>query len=480
MLLTGVVLAMYGVMGVSFFNTDERFKAFDVAIFSLFQASTGDGWSDIVRDLYEHVGGEVVINAGITLYFISFMLIVSLILMQVVIAVLLEEFSKVSDAENRTQDSAALQKFSLRPNPFEAFVDDLQICRDGDSQTFKILQVWKRITDTENMAEDASLSFTQVARGLKSLRLRPPALLSKSDWNDFVVDTGLCDSDGKIDKRAFVLMVKRASQTHLVGELTKSMGIQGWEERSIAAVLFTLKTLLIEWIVENPPKRTSVREGNSPTDAANDMKLFLDAHNQLLQELRSIGSRVSEIEKKSSEVHDRLGARLSDIEKNVSEGHNRLQAQGKDLLNMMSQIITERPTSCIILENPDDNGPKTQEDPDRQQFVTSLPSISAQPAEPTAPTVWKQPLHEQPTTTIKPPSPDPLVEVAERDSGIMGLLKLEIEKKDQALEKVNSDINRIRTEFEDKETKTRSHYDSLLAQREEALTHANEKIEVRK
>ena len=89
-------------------------------------------------------------------------------------------------------------------------------------------------------------------------------------------------------------------------------------------------------------------------------------------------------------------------------------------------------------------------------------------------------MHEQPTTTIKPPSPDPLVEVAERDSGIMGLLKLEIEKKDQALEKVNSDINRIRTEFEDKETKTRSHYDSLLAQNKEALTHANEKIEVRK
>ena len=37
MLLTGMVIAMYGVMGVSFFSADERFKTFEVAIFTLFQ-----------------------------------------------------------------------------------------------------------------------------------------------------------------------------------------------------------------------------------------------------------------------------------------------------------------------------------------------------------------------------------------------------------------------------------------------------------
>ena len=42
MLLTGMVIAMYGVMGVSFFSADERFKTFEVAIFTLFQV---DDWS---------------------------------------------------------------------------------------------------------------------------------------------------------------------------------------------------------------------------------------------------------------------------------------------------------------------------------------------------------------------------------------------------------------------------------------------------
>ena len=83
MLLTGMVLAMYGVMGVSFFSYDQRFQTFEVAIFTLFQASTGDGWSDIVRDLYTDDPALRYVNVGVSFYFISFMLIVALILMQV-------------------------------------------------------------------------------------------------------------------------------------------------------------------------------------------------------------------------------------------------------------------------------------------------------------------------------------------------------------------------------------------------------------
>jgi hypothetical protein len=98
--LTFMVLAMYSVMGVSLFGDlgeEKHFKTFSSAVFTLFQFSTGDGWSDVVRGLFDE---EPSATAGTSIFFVSFMIIVSLILMQVVIAVLLEEFSKISDNSN--------------------------------------------------------------------------------------------------------------------------------------------------------------------------------------------------------------------------------------------------------------------------------------------------------------------------------------------------------------------------------------------
>ena len=52
-------------------------------MFTMFQVMTGDNWSDICRDLFE-ITGE---GAIVALYFVSFQLIVALVLVNVVIAV---------------------------------------------------------------------------------------------------------------------------------------------------------------------------------------------------------------------------------------------------------------------------------------------------------------------------------------------------------------------------------------------------------
>jgi hypothetical protein len=97
----------------------------------------------------------------------------------VVIAVLLEEFSKVSDAESKNSELETVgNHFSLRPNPFEAFVDDLQACRDLHSQTFKIEQLWLSICESQNVQGDGKMDFLDVQKGLKVLRVRPPALMT--------------------------------------------------------------------------------------------------------------------------------------------------------------------------------------------------------------------------------------------------------------------------------------------------------------
>ena len=80
------VLAMYAVLGVTFFaeQLPEYFGDFGSACFTLFQASTGDGWSDIVRLLWSvDENSAYSIQSLSTAYFVTFIIIVTFILMQV-------------------------------------------------------------------------------------------------------------------------------------------------------------------------------------------------------------------------------------------------------------------------------------------------------------------------------------------------------------------------------------------------------------
>ncbi|EKX41627.1 hypothetical protein GUITHDRAFT_112332 [Guillardia theta CCMP2712] len=247
MLLTATVIAMYGIMGVSFFSdrSPELFGSFSTAMFTLFQASTFDGWSDIVRTLYQEQDGYVS-QASITIYFISFMLIVALILFQVVIAVLLEEFSKVSDAPSEEKLDAL---FSLRTNPFEAFYEALGLCRDDHEYEKKADMIFELVAGTQGHSADARLDFETLKNGLQALKVHPPAIISRQDWQKFVERASLCDSHGTIGRNEFKSVLKSALQAHQIERLLKIMDAATgqWNSENMREVVFALKSIMLRF-----------------------------------------------------------------------------------------------------------------------------------------------------------------------------------------------------------------------------------------
>lgn len=413
MLLTGVVLAMYGVMGVSFFSFDERFKTFEVAIFTLFQASTGDGWSDIVRGLYTSESRYV--NVGVSFYFISFMLIVALILMQVVIAVLLEEFSKVSDAENAREVDSVGQRFSLRPSPFEAFFDELKMSRDLQSQRDKILQLWKRLADSQNLSEDGRMGFDEVSKGLKQLRTRPPCLMTVTDWKEMVVEPGFCDADYMIDREAFVEVVRAACRADLYLELTKCLSITFWDEGSINAVLHSLRCILEDY--ENL-KQTKHDSGDQGTQ------------HKILEELRAIGTRVSGLETQLSLSHAEI-LKLNRTQESQSNLLNQIKTGGAGLIAQpnLAKVYDTGTTSGATLSK-------------------ELPSSA----------------HELSASGESP------VERATSSSGLTRYLQMQVTRKDEELQEKLDEFARKEAEFEKKEADTLAHFTALLQQRDTELS----------
>jgi voltage-gated sodium channel len=132
-----IVASLYAILATSFFNdrSPEYFANFSTSLFTMFQILSGDSWaSGISRSLFSVDGGGTgSTDPNVALFFVSYLLINSMMLLNVVVAVLLDEFiSCVEQAKEEVRRLEALEiekrkvKGCLDPltNELITFVDD--------------------------------------------------------------------------------------------------------------------------------------------------------------------------------------------------------------------------------------------------------------------------------------------------------------------------------------------------------------------
>lgn len=77
-------------MGQGLSGEDGLFDRFSTALFTMFQITTGDGWvTDIVRPMNN---GDLMHDFPINLFFVSYFLVANVVMLNIVVAVLLDEF----------------------------------------------------------------------------------------------------------------------------------------------------------------------------------------------------------------------------------------------------------------------------------------------------------------------------------------------------------------------------------------------------
>ena len=111
-----VATAVFAVLGVGLFSdrpdTEGTFGHFSAAFFTMFQCISGDGWaSNIARPMfgsaestctYRDDEGKCVFDMVVAVFFLSYILIVVLVIVNVVLAVLIDEFLKAAANERKT------------------------------------------------------------------------------------------------------------------------------------------------------------------------------------------------------------------------------------------------------------------------------------------------------------------------------------------------------------------------------------------
>jgi len=169
-----LVSAVYAVVGVNVFgdHSPEFFHDFTQGMFTLFECTTGDGWSDIVRRTSTNALGlnadsnesdHATLDTITALYFSSYMVLSSIVLVNIVIAVLLDGFLNTM-AQEREKISDALA----------AADDDFTLARVMNTildfrSSNNLAEILSNIYDQLDVDGSGSLSFKEAHAGLKKV-----------------------------------------------------------------------------------------------------------------------------------------------------------------------------------------------------------------------------------------------------------------------------------------------------------------------
>jgi len=190
MLVAVIVIAVYAILGVGFYaeRSPILFGDFGRAVWTLVTAATMENWVTYAVDLMGGDPGEL--DAGVILFFVTYIVIVAYVLTSVVVAVLLENFTEASQNEHEIEieieESEGLKEHhKLGAFPLDALMAELV---QVDTHNELVMQVDElfALMDVDGSGE---LSFHEIQLGLQALDVRPRIHVSMDDFLD-ITDGG--------------------------------------------------------------------------------------------------------------------------------------------------------------------------------------------------------------------------------------------------------------------------------------------------
>ena len=171
-----------------------RFGNLERTVFSLFTAATGDGWStELVAGLVDTgaFGG----GGGVQLFFVVFFLVVGIVLINVVIAVLLDEFLRTVNrekAEHRQQQHDKFQVLDEKEWPLDPLLAGLVTFTTENDLLDKIGAIYDRM----DRDESGAMSRHELNNGLRLYSLGKRVQLSEDEFDEYTQHGKLTNTSG--------------------------------------------------------------------------------------------------------------------------------------------------------------------------------------------------------------------------------------------------------------------------------------------
>jgi len=177
LVLLGLVTCIFATMGVGFFGNQEPilFGTFSASFFSMFQACTGDAWaSGITRTMFDNEN-EGRIKPLPAIFFMLYMVIAYIMLFNIVVAVLLDNFlTTMTKGRERQRKSEMVM---AEHNSLDPVVEVLAQFRSSADLNLSVKSLFRRL----DVDMSGAIGFAEFRDGLRKLL---DAHISLEDWED--------------------------------------------------------------------------------------------------------------------------------------------------------------------------------------------------------------------------------------------------------------------------------------------------------
>uniref|UniRef100_A0A7S0MVB5 EF-hand domain-containing protein n=2 Tax=Cryptomonas curvata TaxID=233186 RepID=A0A7S0MVB5_9CRYP len=244
LLILFLLISLGAVIGVALFGeeTPEYFGVFDLAFLTLFHVTTGEPWPHELPRLNAD-GSANWVTGGFTLVYT---IIVHLVVMEVSVAVLLDNFIGAStrmEMDEKLEQAERKQREQQMKNPLEPLL--LKLAREfSDSQDLsdRLRCLYERLDSDQS----GGLDSYEFCAAINKLDFTPRIHISDSDFASITQDGELCDARGQLGLDEFERVMRRQIR-HLA---QSKLSLISHGDRSPAEVDFmqfgTLKMIFME------------------------------------------------------------------------------------------------------------------------------------------------------------------------------------------------------------------------------------------
>ena len=198
-----VLTCIYAILGVNLFSNQpygqEKYGTFSVSFTTLMGIATGhDSWTTEIRSLMEQQDSPAYLI--ISTYFISFILIIHLVGMNVMMAVLMDCFmSAMENAEEVKRVASEVAVLNQTSELLDGLISTLAKFRSTEHLISQIDVVFRLCDIDDNLA----LDLEQFRVGMLRLQYSPPIVVSLDVWDDFTMHGALLQETGVMTREDF-------------------------------------------------------------------------------------------------------------------------------------------------------------------------------------------------------------------------------------------------------------------------------------
>jgi voltage-gated sodium channel len=264
--LLGLIVTIYTTMAVNFFGgircaeEDGRrglcdapgqepnpyFYKFSVALLSMFQVMTGDAWA---TEVMKSTMPEGTLDPTAVIFFVSFMLVGNLVLINIVIAVLLDEFlTTLSRSRDETSRAAGLERSIAESHVLDPMLEVLSQYRSRADLRQSIVALFER------MDSDASgyVGFEEMTQMFSMQQMN--IYFSQEDWDEICVQH-IANQDGLprngLSPSEFEKMIMHQLKLYHFRHINRA--IVGGENTD------NISLLVLKWMLTREEERDAIR-----------------------------------------------------------------------------------------------------------------------------------------------------------------------------------------------------------------------------